>query len=403
VKPLIVIPTYWSRPGEERWRPGDAVYDHPTPLDGKGTLERALKSLDVLEDRDFDLAVVAVPTAAEIEEAVERKVSKLLSSAPAPALLVGPTKIEEVRESLRRAGKAELGRFLSLKGYPNVRNICLFIAGALGSEVAVLIDDDEVIEDPCFLSRALEFMGRRVSGGLVLAKAGYYVQGDGGYLLKTEQKPWMEHWDKVRRMNEAFELFIGRGGRLRITPFVFGGNMVVHRLLYSRVPFDPGITRGEDIDYLINARMFGFNFYLDRELAVKHLPPPKVHPLWMRLREDFCRFLYERAKLRAQRRMEGMAYVSPESLDPYPGAFLKDDLDEKINKASHALAESYLSSGDERGAREALRNLELIQRCGSPGFNPFDELLRIQRRWAELMELVSKRMAGEVGEALKDG
>ena len=41
----IVIPTYWGRPLGESPKPGDAIFDHPTPLDGDSTLPRLLKSL----------------------------------------------------------------------------------------------------------------------------------------------------------------------------------------------------------------------------------------------------------------------------------------------------------------------------------------------------------------------
>ncbi len=39
-----------------------------------------------------------------------------------------------------------------------------------------------------------------------------------------------------------------------------------------KVPIDPGITRGEDIDFLLNLRVNGITFFLDRELSLKHHP-----------------------------------------------------------------------------------------------------------------------------------
>ena len=44
----MVIPTYWARERSVGWKEGDAIYDHPTPLDSEGTLLRALKSIRVL-------------------------------------------------------------------------------------------------------------------------------------------------------------------------------------------------------------------------------------------------------------------------------------------------------------------------------------------------------------------
>jgi len=77
-------------------------------------------------------------------------------------------------------------------------------------------------------------------------------------------------------------------------------------------------------------RMFNYKFCLDNTLSIKHLPPPKPHPVWKQMREDIYRFTFEREKIRCQKRLKGMHYVTPEELDPYPGAFLKDDLEEKI-------------------------------------------------------------------------
>ncbi|MFR5846027.1 MAG: hypothetical protein ACLUEU_09815 [Oscillospiraceae bacterium] len=54
------------------------------------------------------------------------------------------------------------------------------------------------------------------------------------------------------------------------------------------------------MDYLINSKMFGFSFFLDNTLSVRHLPQPKSHPQWKRLREDIYRFVYQRAKMQSQ-------------------------------------------------------------------------------------------------------
>jgi len=37
---IVVIPTYWTWDSERADGPVEAVYDHPTPLDGESTLPR---------------------------------------------------------------------------------------------------------------------------------------------------------------------------------------------------------------------------------------------------------------------------------------------------------------------------------------------------------------------------
>ena len=102
--------------------------------------------------------------------------------------------------------------------------MCLFIPHILESDIAVLIDDDEVFEDPHFMAKAREFIGRSFEGKMVNAVAGYYLQPDGNYLLKKPYRSWMRYWDKYSKMDEAFESVIGAEPRLKDTPFVFGGD-----------------------------------------------------------------------------------------------------------------------------------------------------------------------------------
>jgi glycosyltransferase involved in cell wall biosynthesis len=265
----------------------------------------------------------------------------------------------------------------------------MFIPHILDSEVAVFIDDDEVFEDPEFMSKAKEFIGKDIGGRIVNAVAGYYIQPDGDYHVKRPFHPWMKYWDQYDRMNEAFDKVIGTEPRLKETPFVFGGNMVIHRNLFI-VPFDPGVPRGEDIDFLITAKIFGFTFFLDNQLSIRHLPPPKTHSTWMQLREDIYRFIYERAKIEHQKEIKGMIKVYPEDFDPYPGCFLKKDLEEKIEKSCKLLSKEYLAHGDRKDSEEALNNIYLAKTDAMPKSDHFKNLCNLQRRWQELMEYTGK-------------
>ncbi len=391
----MVIPSYWARESGVGWKDGDAIYDHPTPLDSEGTLLRAIQSIDILEDKDFQLVIIAVATAEDIEKQVEKKVARIIESASATmdveVLLFRSSNLTQIHELLISDGKKAYIDLLKLRGYSNVRNLCTFIPHILGSDVAVLIDDDEVFEDREFMSKAKEFIGKNIGGRIVNAVAGYYLQPDGDYQLKKRFRPWMRYWDNYERMNEAFDTVIGTDPRLKETPFVFGGNMIIHRNLFNVVPFDPGVPRGEDIDFLINAKMFGFTFFLDNQLSIKHLPPSKTHPIWMQLREDRNRFIYERAKIENQREIKGMIKVYPENFDPYPGCFLKRDLEAKIEKSCKLLSEEYLAEGERRSSEEALNNIALAKTDAVPKYDPFQSVCVLQKRWQELMKYSSKR------------
>jgi len=395
----MVIPSYWGRKKDEGWRKTDTVYDHPTPLDEDGTLGRLLKSLSILENKDFTLVILGVSTAKDIQQDVESKISSILkeTATDVNTLFFSYSHLAKIHQYLIDNGKEKFNSLLQLDGYSNIRNLCIFLPHLLGSDVAVLIDDDEIFEDPRFMDKAREFIGQEKDGNKILAVAGYYINPDNDFLINKEIEPWMTHWNKIDCMNRAFKEIIGEDPRLKETPFVFGGNLVAHRDLFTLVPFDPTITRGEDIDFLINARMFGFKFYLDNKLSIKHDAPPKTHPVWQRVREDILRFMFEKSKLETQEPLPDMVRITAEDLDPYPGEFLKKGLEERLLQSNIMLSKEYLREGDRDGALECLINIHLAKNKGFPPENPFQKLLKLQKTWKDLMEyFASEKVSSEV-------
>jgi hypothetical protein len=231
----------------------------------------------------------------------------------------------------------------------------------------------------------MEFIIKPIKNNLNYGIAGYYLQPDGNFQIKKSFDSWMKYWNKIEKMNEAFYKIIGSKPRIKETPFVFGGNMIIPKEMFKKILFDPFVPRGEDIDYLLNARMFGFNFYLDNQLSIKHIPPPKSHPTWQRLREDIFRFIYEREKIQNQKSKPGMNLVLAEELDPYPGCFLKDDLEYKIKRSNELLSNDYLAQGNHEASREALKNIFLAKSEAIPTFDPFEKYCSLQKIWEELM------------------
>ncbi len=389
MKTIMVIPSYWARPENVGWQEGDFIYDHPTPLNQPGTLGRTIASLNVLARQDFELVVLACPSADDIAAEVEAKVAAIIAensgNTSVKISVFGPSRLSRIHARLDTGGKAEFISLLSLYGYSNIRNLCQFLPFVAGADVSLLIDDDEVFEDARFMEKAGEFIGSEYEGTRVDLVAGYYLQPDGEYLIHKEQSRWTRAWGQHDAMNSAFRQVIGSGPRLKETSFVFGGNMLIHRDVTRRLPFDPVITRGEDIDFLLNARMFGHRFYLDNRLAIKHLPPPKAHLAWRQHREDIARFLYERAKLSRQQAVTGMTAVSADELDPYPGRFLKADLERLVADAAHLLAEEYRARDEADNAAEALANIEFARGYAASVGNPFQTYCDLQRNWQKLM------------------
>jgi len=389
MKKVVVIPTYCSRPTPESWQEGDSLYDHPTPINEKGTLARTLESMKILTKSDFQLALLVCPTCGEVEGQAIEKVQQIVaqvglavetyvfSSGVLQNIAEGFSQSDVVKETLPK---------LSFRGYPNVRNICLLAAELLCAEAAILIDDDEVFEQEDFLERAVASLRSQVNGEDVRAVAGYYLNNHGTYYDDVVIQPWMTHWDRFTCKARAFDQIIGTEPRLKRTPFAFGGAMVIHQDLYRQVPFDPQLTRGEDIDYLINCAMFGVPFFLDNTLSIKHLPEPKNHPEWRRVREDIFRFVYQKAKIDAQVKTKGMALVRPEDFNPYPGEFLQDDLEEKIYRSNMMLSAAYLVEGQPESSAEALKNIYLGKYEAPPSFDPFIRYCDWQSLWEQFMK-----------------
>jgi len=389
MRTVVVIPTYWGRKKEMGFKDGDIVYDHATPIDEEGTLGRALESMKILKKKDFKLVILICPTNKEIEREAEEKARKIIKGVKldVETYLFTRKTLKKMKKFGRNSKlKENVLSLLSLQGYANVRNMCIFSSHILNSDITVLIDDDEVIENPDFMEIAREFIGKRVYGETVYGVAGYYLNKYGNYYDNVNMEPWMTYWNRFGSKSKAFDKIIGCGPRLKHTPFVFGGAMVIHKNLYQIVPFDPNIPRGEDIDYLINAKMFGFDFFLDNKLSIKHLPPQKNHSIWKRTREDIYRFIYEKSKINSQYEVSNMRTVTAKDFSPYPGEFLTDELEDKIFKTNLLLALEYLANNKVKACKESIKNIYLSIHEAIPEKDPFTTYRKTQKCWEKLID-----------------
>jgi GT2 family glycosyltransferase len=390
MKFCLIIPSYWGRRSGEPFCEEDAVYDHPTPLDSEGTLARALESVCLLDYEDLQVVVVGAATHPDLEADAEERLRGIVAPfrRRLRLALLSHSHLRRIQAMLGERGEGEAAEMLSLRGYPNIRNFCLAAARLADADAAVFFDDDQVYEDPDYLKRVASHIGGEHRGRFVGGLAGYYVNADGGYLVPASGEWAFAEWPAAEAMNEAFRM-VEAGEELQVTPWVLGGNMVVHRELYARVAFDPLITRGEDIDYLINARLVGYDFFLDSRLRIRHLPPPKSAPLWRRFREDLDRFIYTREKLRRQEPgTVGSRIVSVEELDPYPGRFLRDDLEEMIFKTCILMGLDYLSREDREGFEQCMANIRRARLEARPSFDPYRRYMDFRGRWERLMGLL---------------
>jgi len=382
---VIIIPTYWTWGSERADGPVTVIYDHSTPLDGESTLPRLLESLSALEGPQFSVLILTAATHPELEQAVDNRVDSLITPFRAHYPIAQATEADaalirkHLLDRLTERSRLSLAENIQMCGYAGVRNLQLLLPHALGAEVIVALDDDEVVASG-YLRVATEFIGREHEGKRVLGLAGFYLDADGDVLLPERIHTGNIFLDKSSIMNNGVRALQAAPGRLVPTPVAFGGNMVFHRDLFTRVGFDPGITRGEDIDYLINAQLAGNRFWLDKELLITHLPPkPYDTHRYAKLMQDIYRFAYEREKLR-------LTKVDPAQFDPYPGRFLRDDFADQALDALQAEAtpEATVRFGtpDSIVAQARLRAVEIAPRY-----------MEFAGRWPEFMEAVEKDVA----------
>lgn len=328
----IVIPSYWQRNMNQPAQPGDFVFDHPTHLDGPDTLTRTLESLTKVVG-EFNVVVITATVNHTINLDVEARVEEIISPFRKNYKIMqfASSDLDIVRKRMSSLGLDPSD--ISLDGYSSIRNCQLLVPAVMGTDVIAALDDDEIV-DPDYAGETLAFVGKQVGEIRADGIAGRYFYESGSYRVKEspESRQTTNVFGRKHALqNDSYDLFDSRQGRVVETSIILGGNMVFSRELFMNVPFDPMVTRGEDIDYLINSRIMGYNWMLDKELKIYHYPPP-CNPSH-KLQEDIIRFVYEKEKIKLACKKEGWNSVSIEELKPYPGEFFTENLEKDALEA----------------------------------------------------------------------
>jgi glycosyltransferase involved in cell wall biosynthesis len=347
MKRAIIIPVYLRLNAPEELLHSEGVK----------LAKRAVESLKVLKDQDFTLILpVCFDTGAEGQNSFSEMDRLFRSEFRTVGLqrkmIFSSCHLKRLREYLGRKDFRNVYSLIDLKGFSKVRNTGLLLVQALGTDVAIFIDNDEVVEDPDYLEVACEYIDQEWNGKVISGKGGFYIDPDGAILLPPQRLWWRLLWNKVKWMNRVWEKILSSKERLVPSPMLLGGNLVLHCRLFNAIPFDPYIPRGEDTDYLISASHLGFCLLFDKELRIRHLHPRRTEAFFQEeLRGDIERFLYEREKTR-----EGLVI----DLNPYPGHFLKGSLYPRAILTSMLLSLDYSLRGEWARAEECLSHMNLL-------------------------------------------
>jgi hypothetical protein len=391
----LVFPMFWGRKKKKIYKQGDQFYDHPTALDDEGTIPALFESMKVLKDRDFDIIAVAGANHPSKEKEVEKAARKLLSKharqAGVQLHFFSYSHLRRLHGYLRELGKENLLETISLVGYSPLRNACLVAAYILGVDIAVSIDDDCIFIEPDYIGRIKDKMLSEFEGRPILAYCGPYLTANDTIYLQRSRSPHVAYWTVIDAMNEMFRKYIVEAPVVKESPFAIMGNIAVHKNFYTRIPLDPPMRRGEDMDWVMNSHILGERFVMDSELLIKHCPPPRPYPTWRPMREDIYRFRYQQAKIANSRDGDGTHQLDRERYMPYPGVFFQDDFLERVFKACTTLAIDYLTQGKRKDARETIDNIYHAHYMAVPEKDPFQFYLDFQKKWEEMMGIIEER------------
>lgn len=328
MNPVIVIPTFVSARIRKEGGNILTTYDHTTPLTREGELGRCLKSLEKVEG--VDQIIVLVVSEPSIEVQAAEKIQNIAAQFPHfNILVIGSPEHLLIQQRFEQLGLAKYSKEIGLSGYGAMRNLGLVVANILGHDSIVFLDDDEIIEDPDFLKKAMYGLGKLTKKGIpILAKTGYYFNSDGNFLSKSQNRWYNHFWQQGKAFNKWISKAM-QGPRLSRSNHVCGGCLALHKEAFKRVSFDPWIARGEDLDYLLGLRMYGSDIWFDNKWNLVHLPPETASE-GTRFRQDIYRWLYEYRKMEYSRTQIDLLQIRPSSLEPYPGPFLEAGIDRRI-------------------------------------------------------------------------
>lgn len=385
----LTCPSYWGPPSARFHDETDQIYDHPIPIDEDGCLGRFLKSVSVL-DGQFDVVIVSCSSSTSWEDEVDNRIQQEIEKHAGNDRCYHFSHADGVlvRDFVRKKADEEMAEMIDMYGNSQIRNICLLACHILGYQTIVSTDDGVVYDDPGYIANARKHIGSKVeeTGEVVKVVCGPYSDREESVRDSEPFPAWRAYWNYTKAMNEAFERIRSQDPPLKQTPYAMIGNIVLHRDFFSRVPLDPGCARGEAMDWLINARIFGFRFYMDLELTVQHNPPIRRFPLWKLVRLDIERFLYDRRKIR---QMESNLGIPMDYVDPWPGRFLKQDLEERIFRTNMMLSNQYLAEGESEHAQGCLDNIYYGKHEYDPG-DPLDRIQAQQIKWKQLMGFIEQ-------------
>lgn len=380
MNPVILIPTYISAKEQvDTSNDSPIAWGHTTPIYQEGELPRLLESLRNV--KNIGQIVILVAAEKAIENQAAGKMHDLATQfSDLSIMVIGAPEEAILNNRMKELGLPRPAEQYGMISYADIRNMGLIIANVFGFDSVVFLDDDAVIDDPHFLTKAMYGLGvEAVEGDPIVAKTGYYLNAEDSF-MSNEKDKW---YDRVGNHTSTFDRWITRamgGPRLSKSNHVLGSCLALHEDAYMKLPFDPWVARGEAFDYLLDLRMHGHEILFDNQWRIRNLQP-RMRSEGLRFTQNIYRWFYEARKFQYARTIPGLIEITSESLEPHPGSFLRPNLSGSI------LAKATLRSitkRDKAGYRKAIK--AAIGKAEKFAEENYKNYFDYQAKWAEIME-----------------
>jgi len=207
-----------------------------------------------------------------------------------------------MKKLLKTGNQSNLDDGLKFAPYSPARNLGIYCAVKFfDPEVIIFLDDDCLLLYPKKLATHLKLIGTKLNQKTIVAVSGLYKD----ILVFRQEKEELSK--KIMKVLYGMDSFLKRSFKVKddlrleiMPPHMLGGALILSREVFSSIPFDPYVARGEDHAYALDLRGFlgGKNVAVrDNYFIVGHLKEDNQRKDDVNVLRDIFRFVYVRAKI----------------------------------------------------------------------------------------------------------
>lgn len=224
-------------------------FDHPTNLDRfekENTLRATVESINELQMTENDRLRIYIIAAAtqentKFDEKIRILIGNCFNDSNFELLTITNSDISSLKDE---SGS----KFISGKGYPELRNLGFILPSIMNEDIIIQIDDDELVR-PQYISKLKEVLNEHPDKYIFTAP--YEKNGT----VRIITKDPLKSWKKFSPMDKDMVKFFVESNDVKESLFGFGGNMAIRREFAEQVLYPLEVPRGEDFSMLLASRL----------------------------------------------------------------------------------------------------------------------------------------------------